>query len=58
MPNDKKQYALRVDEWDFEKLKIIANENHRSVNAQIEALISECIKGYEAENGELILSQQ
>jgi hypothetical protein len=47
----KKSYALRVDEFDFEKLKIISNKNHRSINAQIEALISDCIEKYEKENG-------
>jgi len=51
MSNYKKSYALRVDETNFEKLKAIANENHRSVNSQIESLISDCIKSYESEHG-------
>ena len=49
----KKPYALRVDETDFEKLKIISAFNHRSVNAQIEALIAACISNHEKEHGEI-----
>lgn len=56
MTSSKKPYALRVDELEFEKLKLIAKANHRSINLQIEALISECIKTYEAENGEVIVN--
>ena len=53
MSNYKKPYALRVNEACFEKLKAIAEVNHRSVNAQIEYLIEKCIKEYEAENSEV-----
>lgn len=51
MASNKKPYALRVDEIDFEKLKIISSANHRSINSQIEALIEECIRNYENQNG-------
>lgn len=51
--NNKKSYALRVDETNFEKLKVIAETAHRSINAQIEFLISECINAYEAEHNEI-----
>ena len=51
----KKSYALRVDETNYEKLKIISKEKRRSVNAQIEALIDECIKKYEIENGTIFV---
>lgn len=53
MANYKKAYALRVDETAFEKLKIISNANHRSVNSQIETLIEQCISTYERENGKI-----
>ena len=55
MADYKKPYALRVDDENFEKLKIVAKKNHRSVNAQIEALISDCIKSHEAENGIIVI---
>lgn len=56
MSTYKKNYALRVDETAFEKLKIISNANHRSVNSQIEALIEQCIIAYEKDNGEIIIA--
>lgn len=56
MASYKKAYALRVDEPAFEKLKIISNANHRSVNSQIEALIEQCITDYEKQNGEIHLT--
>ena len=55
MANYKKSYALRVDEVAFEKLKIISNSKHRSINSQIEALIDLCISDYEEKNGEIQL---
>lgn len=55
MANYKKPYALRVDETAFEKLKIISNANHRSVNSQIEALIEQCISDYEKTNGNILI---
>lgn len=50
MKGSKRPYALRVDETLFEKLKFIATRNHRSINAQIEALIENCVDAYESEN--------
>lgn len=58
MSTYKKPYALRVDETAFEKLKIISSANHRSVNAQIESLIEQCIAEYEEANGELLPSAE
>ena len=40
-------YPLRIDEELMEKLKIIAEENSRSVNKEIEYLIKKEIKTYE-----------
>lgn len=56
MANYKKGYALRVDEQAFEKLKVISNVNHRSVNSQIEVLIENCISEYERENGKILVN--
>jgi len=53
MKTTKKPYALRVDEIHFEKLRLIAEASHRSVNSQIEFLIAECIAQFEKENGVL-----
>jgi len=55
MKSFKKSYPLRVDEELFEKLKLIASNNRRSLNAQIESLIEDHILEYEKENGKIII---
>lgn len=55
MSTYKKPYALRVDELDFEKLKVISAANHRSINSQIESLIEQCILDYEKNHGEILI---
>lgn len=49
-------YPLRVDSIIMEKIKVIANENGRSVNKEIEALMKAAIKRYESENGIISVS--
>lgn len=46
-------YPLRVDRTVFEKFKVVASANGRSVNKEIEVLIKAAVKGYELENGEI-----
>lgn len=49
---------MRYDEILYEKTKIIADEELRSVNAQIEYFIKKGVEAYEAEHGEIILSEK
>ncbi len=51
MAIQKNPYPLRVDHEIMEKFRIIASENGRSVNKEIEFLMKAAIKQYEAENG-------
>ena len=51
-------YPLRIDKIIFEKFKIVAKENSRSINKEIEALMKEAIKAHEAANGEIVLPEQ
>ncbi len=51
MVNDKTRFTLRLDDIILEKLKVISDNNRRSVNAQIEHMLEQCIKEYEKENG-------
>lgn len=46
-------YPLRIDINAMMKFKIIAKENGRSVNKEIEILIKHAITEYEKENGEI-----
>ena len=48
---------LRFDEVFYEKAKIIADRELRSINAQIEYFVKKGIESYEKENGTVILSE-
>lgn len=50
-------YPLRVDSEIMNKFKIIAGENGRSVNKEIEALMKAAIKRFEAENGTILVDE-
>ncbi|MBQ3041484.1 MAG: Arc family DNA-binding protein [Clostridia bacterium] len=44
-------YPLRLEKELLEKAKVIAKENGRSLNKEIEFLLKNAIKEYEAKNG-------
>lgn len=57
MATDKRAFTMRMQPYNFEKIKIIAEHNKRSIAMQIEYLIENCINSYEKEYGEIKLSQ-
>lgn len=57
MATDKRAFTMRMQPYNFEKIKIIAENNKRSIAMQIEYLIENCIANYEKEHGEIKLSQ-
>ncbi len=46
-------YPLRIDKTLMAKFKVIANDNGRSVNKEIEVAIKRIISDYEKEHGEI-----
>lgn len=44
-------YPLRIDKALMEKFKVVAAENGRSVNKELEMLIKKAVRSYEQENG-------
>lgn len=48
---------LRVEEQSWEKLKVIAKNNKRSINKEIEYLIEKVILEYEEKHGEIKISE-
>ena len=56
MATDKRQFTLRVQYNNFEKIKVVAEKNKRSIAMQIEFLIEQCITDYEAQYGEIDIS--
>lgn len=57
MATDKRPFTMRMQPYNFEKIKIIAEHNKRSIAMQIEFLIENCIANYEKEYGEIKLPQ-
>jgi hypothetical protein len=51
MNKEKRVFTLRVDDELYDKLKVIAGKNKRSLNGQIELLIEQCIVAFEKDNG-------
>lgn len=44
-------YPLRVDKALMDKFKIVASENGRSVNKEVEALMKQAVLSYERQFG-------
>ena len=51
MPSKKRLFSLRLEDDDYEKMKIIAQEDNRSMANAIELLVKERIVEYEDING-------
>lgn len=51
-------YPLRVGKTVMEKFKVLAAENGRSVNKEIEVLMKAAIRRYEEQNGTILLPAQ
>ncbi len=45
------RFSLRIDEQLMDKLKVISDENGRSLNKEIEQLIIKHIREYESDYG-------
>ena len=48
-------YPLRLDKTLLEKFKVVAKENGRSVNKEIEMLVKNSVSAYEKEHGPIPL---
>ena len=46
-------HTLRVEKTIMEKFKVVAAENGRSVNKEIEMLMKAAVTDYEAKHGEI-----
>lgn len=49
------RFSLRIDDLTMDKLKVIADEEGRSLNKEIEQLILKHIKDYELDYGPIVL---
>lgn len=51
------RFSLRIDDEIMEKLKVISDENGRSINKEIEQLILKHIRDYESDYGVIPLQK-
>ena len=58
MATNKIQTGIRFEPEVLFKITHIAKQNVRSLNAQLEFLAKECIKEYEAKNGEILVNEE
>ncbi|MEM1485014.1 Arc family DNA-binding protein [Oscillospiraceae bacterium PP1C4] len=57
MANYYPPFSLRISEDLLDKIKVIAHENGRSANKEIEHVLKEYVKAYEQDNGKLIIEE-
>ena len=50
-------YPLRIDKELLDKFKVVAKENGRSVNKEIEFLIKKSVSQFESENGKISIKE-
>ena len=55
MKVDRIQTGLRLESELLYKITQVAKYNKRSLNAQLEFLVEECVRNFERENGEIRL---
>ena len=58
MATSKIQTGIRFDPELLYKITYVAKDNKRSLNAQLEYLAQMCVKEYEAENGNIPVSDE
>ncbi len=56
MATDKRAFTMRMQDYNFEKIKYIAAYNKRSIAMQIEFLIETCAEAFEKEHGPIPIS--
>ena len=57
MPKYRIQTGIRFEPELLYKIAEVARANKRSLNAQLEFLAQECVKKYEADNGEIKIDE-
>ncbi len=53
-----KQFSVRLKKEEKAKIEIIARENSRTLNSQIEYLVKQAIKDYEKVNREIKITEE
>lgn len=57
MATDKRQFTLRLQEENFEKIKFIAEVNKRSITMEIEYALEKYIAEFEKKHGSIKIEE-
>ncbi|MBO5952873.1 MAG: hypothetical protein J6Q53_01925 [Oscillospiraceae bacterium] len=58
MATNKIQTGIRFEPELLYKITVVAKENKRSLNAQLEYIAQNCVKEYEASNGKIPVTDE
>lgn len=58
MPVMKVQTGLRLNESVYDKIRVLASLDHRSINNMIEHILQSYVEEYEFENGTIIIDTE
>lgn len=58
MATNKIQTGIRFEPELLYKISYVAKENKRSLNAQLEYLVQNCVKEFEASNGHIPVDEE
>lgn len=58
MPTSKIQTGIRFEPELLSKIAVVAKQNKRSLNAQLEFLAQTCVEEYEKEHGTILLEDE
>ena len=58
MATNKVQTGIRFEPELLYKITVVAKENKRSLNAQLEYLAQQCVREHEAANGPILVSEE
>jgi len=53
MPTDKRQFTMRMQDDTYEKIRVIAFNDRRSIAMEIETILLGYIAAYESQHGEI-----
>ena len=58
MASTKQQSVLRIEEDLYEKIRVLARKDHRSINNMIEHVLQTYVEEYEQNNGTILIDTE
>ena len=58
MASSKMQTVLRLEDTLYDKIRVLAHKDHRSINNMLEHILQSYVEEYELENGNIIIDTE